>query len=125
MFKLKYLFRYNDSNSTFEIGVFKSKHPNPPLNFLKPVKALSYQLYLSLSIPLPPIPPIPPSPLLTLLCPLPSLSCPCLVPISSLSFTCLVPVLSLSHPCLVKPKFVKLIKRIIFIQIQKSYDILR
>ena len=57
--------------------------PNhPPLNFLKPEKALSYQLYLSLTNPLPPHP---------LSLSFPSLNWPWLVRVFSLSFPYLVP----------------------------------
>ena len=55
-----------------------STHHHPPLNFSKPVKVLSYQIYLSLIIPLPPQHPHPPPTFL------PS-PLPYLVPVFSLS----------------------------------------
>ena len=79
---------------------FYTTHHHPPLNFLKALKAISCQLYLSLNSFTPFLPsfalPLP------YLVPVLSLSCPsCLVPVLSLCCPFLVPVLSLPCPCLV------------------------
>ena len=103
--KLDYLTTHPDKDRHYNHFLHHHHHP-PPLNFLKPLNALSYQLYLSLTIPLPPQLPTPPNSLLSY--PPPPLSCPCLflvsywlVSVLSLSFPCNPHVLSLSCPCLV------------------------